>query len=668
MSLNDFSRRRLLKIGIATASIGSSLVSKADEQFSQNTGLEIEMEDYKSVRKYEGDAERIIILGSQKQKADISGTFQRGPKIPPDQDDGGCVLVDGKGRSWLRLFTGPVKASWFGAIGDGTGVKSDDCAPTRHDPRFLINWDTRDFVGIQRAIDFAATSGVLWVSIAPGEFIISKTLWIKHSGMRVEGAGIAKTKIIQSATTGCWFEELADRGQIVIGGRAYGSANYGTGKAWNMKADGTLVSEQKFGRTFDFAIDNVVISDLAVVGDRKGFYNGGHYTSSKNGPILVNSRLFQSGVVMLGVRSRLSRNITVLRVNVEGHAKQGIAPGYLDGWSIDACTGSECGWQFIGTDYGVKRGIIKDCDAMNYADGDSENAFLDLEAGNGVDFEDIEVVNCAATSAQAGFIKLHPGNNRSISNIRVLSCTVNVGGARTFSYLELFGEGKISNVLVEDCAFAGARKTAFLFACVGGQKNIAIRNSKKLEMDASNNIGEHFISIKASLFDFHFEVNRSVNIVEASFLVQKQGGRSAGLYFQANVIQVAAVRLNGSCFRAFNMENLTFKGNEIQVKGRKGRSVFELFSADEVGGAQGLIEFLDNIIYIDRSMLAIVGFSENSIENTFNFSNNSVKLISNSNLLNFKIFGSIRNVLFVKNNIYPKRLIDTFRIEGTSLN
>lgn len=49
----------------------------------------------------------------------IQGDFVYDPLDTTSLDNGGTIIVDGLGRRWKRLFEGPIKASWFGTVGDG---------------------------------------------------------------------------------------------------------------------------------------------------------------------------------------------------------------------------------------------------------------------------------------------------------------------------------------------------------------------------------------------------------------------------------------------------------------------------------------------------------------------------------------------------------------------
>jgi len=70
------------------------------------------LRDYAVLKNYRGRAEGVRI-----SKPGIAGTFSRDPTVL-DADDG-ITFLDGLGRGWRRVFTGPILAEWYGA--DVTG-------------------------------------------------------------------------------------------------------------------------------------------------------------------------------------------------------------------------------------------------------------------------------------------------------------------------------------------------------------------------------------------------------------------------------------------------------------------------------------------------------------------------------------------------------------------
>lgn len=76
--------------------------------------------DYAALRSYTGQAVRAFVADGVQ-----AGWFFR---IGSAADDGGVILQDGGGRTWVRIFTGPVRAEWYGAVpfGSSQGIDSRD--------------------------------------------------------------------------------------------------------------------------------------------------------------------------------------------------------------------------------------------------------------------------------------------------------------------------------------------------------------------------------------------------------------------------------------------------------------------------------------------------------------------------------------------------------------
>lgn len=70
------------------------------------------LQDYAVLKSYRGRA-----LGVRIGKVGIAGNFIRDPSVV--EGDDGITFIDGLGRGWRRVFTGPILAEWYGA--DVTG-------------------------------------------------------------------------------------------------------------------------------------------------------------------------------------------------------------------------------------------------------------------------------------------------------------------------------------------------------------------------------------------------------------------------------------------------------------------------------------------------------------------------------------------------------------------
>lgn len=80
----------------------------------------IRLQSYTALRAYTGRAESVDI-----STPGIAGRFNRDTTDTTTADNGGTVIVDGSGRRWKRLYGGPLRVGWFGAVGDGV---TDDTA------------------------------------------------------------------------------------------------------------------------------------------------------------------------------------------------------------------------------------------------------------------------------------------------------------------------------------------------------------------------------------------------------------------------------------------------------------------------------------------------------------------------------------------------------------
>lgn len=71
--------------------------------------------DYVALRGYTGSSLIARVL-----KTNIRGEFECLGTNAGLQDNGGTIIIDALGRTWVRIFNGPVFLEWFGAFGDGT--------------------------------------------------------------------------------------------------------------------------------------------------------------------------------------------------------------------------------------------------------------------------------------------------------------------------------------------------------------------------------------------------------------------------------------------------------------------------------------------------------------------------------------------------------------------
>lgn len=370
------------------------------------------------------------------------------------------AILDTSGLSQQQINDLTVSAKHFGALGDGLGTLATsefiDYANSFYtttgnlwlqEPRFKLGFDTTDFVALQLALDMAATKSKD-LFIPAGDYVITKCLIVKRGNIRIFGEGMFKTLIRQSASVG-FLSESSDDSQILVGGKVYGSYNYGTGKQWSA--------------TGVFKADNVTIENIGVVGDMSGFSAGGWYMAGggANLPTLQSTQIYQSGLQIQGELARFSKNIEVRNCYFKGHAECGIEPSYVDGLVVEKCYATQNGWQFFGTDHSIKNVKIINNVGIEPAVGNSESAFIDLEEGQGASYENILISGNTHIATNSGFLKLHPkntaaGNATNIKNVQVIGNYSNAFGAPTLGFIGQFwtgaatGEvwGNIENLIV----------------------------------------------------------------------------------------------------------------------------------------------------------------------------------------------------------------------------
>jgi hypothetical protein len=130
--------------------------------------------DYASLRRYTGAVDVLQVLGGTKGAMTGGlGVFVRDAGDTASHDDGAIVIVADNGTRWKRRFDGPVRAAWWGAVGDG---KHDDAGP------------------LQAALDYAANHAAT-LEIGTGDFRCGKPLLLEtapyntHRTFRIVGQG-----------------------------------------------------------------------------------------------------------------------------------------------------------------------------------------------------------------------------------------------------------------------------------------------------------------------------------------------------------------------------------------------------------------------------------------------------------------------------------------------
>ena len=75
----------------------------------------------------------------------IRGWFAQDPSDTATPDNGGTVVVDGRGRRWKREYSGLPSIKWFGAKGDGTTDDTQACKAAVAATDYLF-WDPGTYV------------------------------------------------------------------------------------------------------------------------------------------------------------------------------------------------------------------------------------------------------------------------------------------------------------------------------------------------------------------------------------------------------------------------------------------------------------------------------------------------------------------------------------------
>jgi hypothetical protein len=150
------------------------------------------------------------------------GVFMLG--APGQRDDGGTVLVDSLGQSWVRIFSGRVNAAWFynapaGYLGDGSGLEIT-AADVSNNPQWiglphggaypvgttwayvaLQEWLYAGFAGVASTpgkINWNSESGAnnraLWCPV--GTMKVNQGLFLKAAGLDIEFSNRKGSQIV----------------------------------------------------------------------------------------------------------------------------------------------------------------------------------------------------------------------------------------------------------------------------------------------------------------------------------------------------------------------------------------------------------------------------------------------------------------------------------------
>ena len=428
--LDDFADKDAVKRGIANR-YDSSLTYNSGERVALTNGDIVKSTVDSNTNDPNVDMTGWVKVNSASQIVDASGKTQ--------QELNNSIQIEieklRKGGQFLEL-------KQFYPDGSGSGIKATQAYIDKanawyaltgvDEPRFKFGFDSQDFVTAQWALDTAGYNGQTLI-LNDADYVLTKCLIVKFNNVTVIGKGKLSSKFSQKAAAG-WAAEFSDDSQILVGGKVYGSANYGTGKNWSA--------------TKVYQADNFKMIGVGVVGDMNGLNAGGWYMvgSGATIPTLQSTALLQSGLQIQGELSRFSKNIEITDCYFSGHAECGIEPSYVDGLIVEKCYATQNGWQFFGTDHSIKNVKIINNVGIEPAVGNSESAFIDLEEGQGASYENILISGNTHIATNSGFLKLHPkntaaGNATNIKNVQVIGNYSNAFGAPTLGFVGQFWTG-----------------------------------------------------------------------------------------------------------------------------------------------------------------------------------------------------------------------------------
>jgi len=297
----------------------------------------------------------------------------------------------------------------FGALGDGSaatataefidthGRLEDEQHPLLPDVRYRADWDTKDFVGLQSALDYAGKHGKR-VYIPEGKYILSRPIFLKYSGLKVYGDGMHKSLIYQGSKAAGqnWKDELSDTALVKIGMTVYGSADYGTGRLWP--------------RTLRVTVNDCEVSHLGFVGrGGAGRWMGEPGNESNN-----------AGILLQGHKESWAAGNTIHHCFFTGFEEAAIEPERQQQLMIADNECRDCGWQFVGTDASSQYVVITRNTIVNPGQNASRMA-INFECGDGLVSKGIIVSDNVMTGTHEGFFKLNPHSGSTIEDIFVIN-------------------------------------------------------------------------------------------------------------------------------------------------------------------------------------------------------------------------------------------------------
>ncbi|MCF7854862.1 MAG: right-handed parallel beta-helix repeat-containing protein [Candidatus Pacebacteria bacterium] len=305
---------------------------------------------------------------------------------------------------------GIVEAADFGVLGDGSATLADDDFISRNgrlddpdnpllpDIRYRPGWDTKDFVGLQSALDYAGKYGKA-LHIPKGRYILSKPLLFKYDGIRVFGDGMHETLLCQASRADGqnWQDEPMDTAMVKVGMTVWHKADYGTGKRWG-------------NATFRMTIGDCEISHLGFIGrGGPGRWMGQPGNETDN-----------AGILLQGHPDDWAVGNRIHHCFFQGWEEAAVEPECQRRLLVADNECRSCGWQFLGTDASNEDVVIVRNTIVDPGQQASCMA-INFEPGDGLTSRRLIVMDNVMTGTHEGFFKLNPVKGSKIEDALVMN-------------------------------------------------------------------------------------------------------------------------------------------------------------------------------------------------------------------------------------------------------